>query len=163
MNYNNLAQKTNFTAGSDQLDLIPFYLTSVNVPGINLSHPELGGRSGTRLNLTGDNITYNALSFEMLVDEDFNIYHEFMDKINENIDPESGTFESVEFDFWVEINNSKGNKLFKMEFYNCRIESIGDIQLDTQDDITEYTMSVDVKFDYYKIFKDSETVPILNT
>lgn len=160
MNYNNLAQKTNFTAGSDQLDLLPFYLTSVNIPGINLAHSEIGGRYGSKLNVTADNVTFNALSFEMLVDEDFEIYHEFMSKINDNINVETGSFASQEFDFWVEVNNNKGNKLFKMEFYNCRIETIGDIQLDTQDDITEYTMTVDLKYDYYKIIR-SQTVPTL--
>lgn len=161
MNYNNLAQKTNYVAGSDKLDLLPFYLTTVNLPGINLSHPEVGGRSGSRLNLTGDTLTYNSLSFEMLIDEDFNLYHEFMDKVFANIDPEDGTFDNVEFDFWVEVNNSKGNKLFKIEFSNCRIESVGDVLLDTQDDITEYTMSVDVKYDYYKIIKSGAGIPSL--
>ena len=158
MNYNNLAQKTNYTAGSDKLDLLPFYLTSVNVPGVSLSHAEVGGRAG-KFNITGDTITYNALSFEMLVDEDFEIYHEFMDKIMQNVDSEYGTFENVEFDFWIEVNNNKGNKVFKMEFYNCRLESIGDIQLDTQDDLTEYTMSVDLKYDYFKIIKSGSSVP----
>lgn len=160
MNYNNLAQKTNYIAGSDKLELLPFYLTTVNLPGINLSHPEVGGRAG-KLNVTGDTLSYNSLSFEMLVDEDFNIYHEFMDKIFENIDPEEGTFANIEFDFWVEVNNNKGNKLFKVEYYNCRIESIGDVLLDSQDDITEYTMSVDVKYDYYKIIKGNESIPSL--
>jgi len=155
MNTNNFAQKTNFFAGSDKFPLLPFYLTSVNIPGINLSHPEVGGRSGTRLNLSGDTITYNQLAFEMLIDEDFQIYHEFMDKINLNINPESGLFASIEFNFWVQINNSKSNPLFRMEFSNCRIETISDIQLDTQDEMTEYTLSVDIKYDYYKIIKST--------
>jgi hypothetical protein len=156
-NYNNLAQKTNFTAGSDKLELLPFYLTTVNLPGVNLAHPEVGGRAG-KFNLAGDTLTYNALSFEMLVDEDFNIYHEFMDKIFQNIDSEAGTFNNIEFDFWIDINNSKGNKLFKIEFYNCRLESIGDVQLDSQDDITEYTMSVEMKYDYFKTIR-SNSIP----
>jgi len=161
MNYQNYAQKTNYVAGSDKLELVQFYLTSVNIPGITLSHPEIGGRSGAKLNLTGDSLVFNTLSFEMIVDEDFKIYHEFMDKINQNVDSVDGTFESVEFDFWVQINNSKGNKLFKMEFVNCRIENIGDIQLDTQDEITEYTMTVDIKYDYYDVIK-SNNVPTLS-
>lgn len=162
MNINNYAQKTNYTAGSSDLEIMQLYLTTVNIPGITLSHPELGGRSGAKLNVTGDTLTFNVLSFEMIVDEDFKVYHELMQKINDNINPESGSFASTEFDFWVEINNSKGNFLFKMEFYNCRIESIGDIQLDSQDDITEYTMSMDIKYDYYKII-EAGTVPSLRT
>lgn len=162
MNYNNLAQKTNFVAGSDKFDTLPFYLTTVNIPGVNFSYPEVGGRGSTRLNLAADTITYNALSFEMLVDEDFKIYHEFMDKIVKNISVKGANFADNTFDFWVEINNNKGNRLFKVEFHNCRIETIGDIMLDTQDDITEYTLPVDIKYDYYEIIKDG-TRPILRT
>jgi len=160
MNTNNFAAKTNFVAGSDKLELLPTYLTSVNIPGINLSHPEIGGRSGSRLNVTGDTITWNALSIEVLVDEDFKIYHEFTNRIFENISPENGTFANTEFDFWVEISNSKGNKLFKIEFYNCRFETIADIQLDTQDDITEFLLGLEIKYNYYKIIKDQD-IPTL--
>jgi hypothetical protein len=162
MNYNNLAQKTNYIAGSNKLELAPFYLTSVNLPGVNLNHPEVGGRTGGRLNVTGDTISYNALSFEMLIDEDFKIYHEFMDKVFLNIHANDGVFATNEFDFWVEVSNSKGNKLFKVEFHNCRIESVGDILLDAQDDMTEHLMNVEVKFDFYKIAKTDFSVPSLS-
>jgi hypothetical protein len=108
-NNNNLAQKTNFTAGSNDLELLPFYLTSLNIPGINLSHPEVGGRSGAKINLTGDTITFNTLALEVLIDEDFEVYHELMSKITSNINVEAGSFASIEFDFWIQINNSKGN------------------------------------------------------
>ena len=162
MNYNNLAQKTNYTAGSNKLNLTPFYLTNVNIPGLNFSYPEIGGRFGTKVFMAGDNIQYNTLSFEMLIDEDFNLYNEFFDKVVENINVESGSFADNTFDFWVEINNNKGNKLMKFEFYNCRIESLGDIQLDSQDDITEHNMTVEVKYDYFKRIVDVKR-PILNS
>lgn len=158
MNYNNLAQKTNYMAGSYKLELAPFYLTAVNVPGLVFNHIEVGGKAG-RFSVTGDTLSYNMLSFEMLIDEDFKIYHEFMDKVTAGINPESGTFASQEFDFWIQINNSKGNKLFKIEFSNCRIESIGDIQLDSQDEMTEHVISVEVKYDYFKINRGNEVIP----
>jgi len=162
-NYNNLAQKTNFTAGSDQLELTSLYLQSVNIPGINLAHPELSGRAGARALMSGDTVTFNSLSFELLVDEDFLIYHEFTGKVFDNINPSSGSFANVEFDFWVDIANSKGNHLFKMEFHGCRVESISDIQLDTQDDILEFTLPVDVKFEYFTIDRGASTIPALRT
>jgi hypothetical protein len=162
-NYNNLAQKTNYTAGSDKLDLAHLYLTSVNIPGVNLAHPEVSGRSGARLVLPGDALTFNSLSFELLVDEDFQIYHEFMGKVFENINPISGEFANVEFDFWVQINNSKGNKLFKMEFHSCRVESVSDIQLDTTDDMTEFTLPIEIKYDYFSIDKGDGAIPVLRT
>lgn len=160
MNYNNFAQKTNFLASSDKLNLAPFYLTNVNIPGVNFSYPEVGGRYGSKIFMAGDNIQYNVLSFEMLIDEDFNLYNEFFDKILENINVESGKFADNTFDFILQINNNKGNKLMKFEFFNCRIESIGDIQLDTQDDITNHTMSVEIRYDYFKRII-SESVPTI--
>lgn len=161
MNYNNLAQKTNYIAGSVALDLAPFYLTTVNIPGINFSHVEVGARAG-RFSITGDTLVYNPLNFEMLIDEDFKIYHEFMDKAFKNVNSETGTFASQEFDFWIQVNNSKGNKLFKIEFYNCRLDSVGDIILDSQDEITEHVMTVDVKYDYFKIIKGDQSIPIMS-
>ena len=64
MNYNNLAQKTNWTAGTDKFPLVPFYLTNISIPGMNFSVPETGSRFGARINLASDTITYNSLSFE---------------------------------------------------------------------------------------------------
>jgi len=153
MNYTNLAQKTNFIAGSDQFENLPFYLTTVSIPGITFSHIELGGRTGAKMLAQGDTATFNNLTFEMLIDEDFTIYHEFMDEVRKSINVETGTFADRSFSFWVEINNSKGNPLFKIEFYECRIESIGDIELSTQDSETEYTMSVDVKYTHHNVIK----------
>lgn len=162
MNYNNLAQKTNYIAGSDKFEQLPFYLTNVNIPGINFSHPAIGGRGSAKLNVGGDTLTYNTLSFEMLIDEDFTIYTEFMNKVIENISVENATFADNTFDFWIQINNNKGNKIMKMEFFNCRVESIGDIQLDTQDDMTEHLMNVEIKYDYFEVV-NNDSIPTLRT
>ena len=154
MNYNNLAQATNFIAGSDKFEKVPFYLTSVNIPGVNVQGSEVGGRGGTSINLSGGSIEFNRLAFEMLIDEDFLIYQELMDVIRENVNVPDGTFDDLSFDFFVEVSNSKGHKVLKMDFYNCRIESISDIFLNTQDDGTEYILGVDLVYDYF------ETQPI---
>lgn len=150
MNYGNLAQKTNYTLGSHKLDLGPIYLQSVNIPGINFSHIETSTRSGARLTVTGDTLTFNNLSFEMLIDEDFKVYFEFMDKVFKNVNPENGTFASQEFDLWLQFHNNKGNPLFKLNFYNCRIETISDISLDNMSDEVVNTLAVDIKYDYFK-------------
>lgn len=154
MNYNNLAQKTNWTAGSPSFDKMEFYLTNVNIPGINFDHPEVGGKSSSKMKLNSDIIQYNNLSLEFLIDEDFQLYVDFMNIVNQHVNIKNGTFKDFCFDFWIEINNSKGNKVLKLDFSNCRLLSIGDINLDTQDDITEHTLSIDLGFDYYQIEKN---------
>ena len=151
MNTNNLAQKTNFIAGSDKFERVPFYLTTVNIPGLTLSHPRIGGRAGTQLNLSGDTIEWGSLAFDMLIDEDFEVYKELMQIIRRNIQAPEGTFSDFYFDFWIEVSNSKGHKVLKMEFSNCRIESIGDITLDSQDESTEHVLPIGMAFDYYEV------------
>lgn len=150
MNFNNLAQKTNYIAGSPQFEKMEFYLTTLNIPGLNIDHPKIGGRQSVKMNLNADSISYNNLSLELLIDEDFKLYIEFMNTINKHIDIKNGTFKDFTFDFWVELNNSKGNKILKLEFSNCRLTSIGDINLDTQDDITEHVLNIELIYDYYQ-------------
>lgn len=151
MNYHNFAQKTNWTAGSDKFPLMPFYLTNVSIPGMSFNIPETGSRFGSRMNLASDTINYNSLSFDFLIDEDFEIYKTFYKYLIEGINPESSNFADKSFNLWIELNNSKSNKILKFEFYNCRIETISDIELDTTDDSTEITMNLGIKFDYFKL------------
>lgn len=153
MNYNNLAQSTNFIAGSDKFENIPFFLTMVNIPGMSIQHSQIGGRGGAQINVQGNTMTFNPLSIEMLIDEDFKIYKEVMSIIRKNVNLDNGTFDDFYFDFFIEVNNNKGNKVLKLEFRNCRIESISDVLLNTQDDGTEYTMTIDLVYDYYEIEK----------
>ncbi len=155
MNYNNLAQKTNWTASSPQFPLVPFYLTSLNIPGLNFSLPEVGGRYGSKIHLGNDSVSFNTFNFEFLIDEDFQIYNAFYEEFVKTINLHNGTFADRSFDFWVELANSKGNKIMKLEFYNCRLESIGDINLDTTSSETEFLLSVSLKFDYYEIIKQN--------
>ena len=159
MNINNLHQKTNFTAGSSAFKDVPFFITALNIPGFNLSHNLLSARGGTHSISSADTISWNPLSMDVLIDEDLKIYTELMAVIKKNINVESGTFNDFIFDFWISINNNKGNNILKLNFSNCRIDSIGDIMLDTQDDITEHLLNFSMVYDYYTI--ESNTVPVL--
>lgn len=161
-NYHNLAQRTNWIGGSDSFEHVPFYLTSVNIPGISMSHPEIGGRAATLMSVPADNIDYNSLVFEMLIDEDFEIFKEMMGIVKKGINVETGNFGTFDFDFWLQLNNSKGNRVMKLDFKNCRISSVGDIELNTQDETTEYTMSVEIIFDYYDI-EDNPHMTLITT
>lgn len=152
MNIHNFAQRTNWTAGSDKFPLIPFFLTNVSIPGMSFSIPETGSRFGARLNLGSDTISYNTLSFDFLIDENFDIYKSFYKNITECIDVNNGTFKNEVFNFWIQLKDSKSSTdILKFEFYNCRIESIGDIELDTTNPETEITLNLTIKYDYYEI------------
>ena len=140
MNTTNLAQTTNFICGSEKLKLFEVYLQQVNLPGISFGHAETGGRLGAKLHIQADSCTFNTLSLSMIIDEKFKLYKELME-----------TFSIQEFDFWIELRNNKGNKLFKIDFVNAKFESIDDVQLDVTNDEVMNTLSCSITYDYFKI------------
>jgi len=159
LNIRNYSQRTNFKCGSESLKLLPFFVTTINIPGITTDIQTIGGRGGAAANFSPANLTFNNLSIEVLVDEDYKIFEEIISSVHINV--ENDSFENKYFDFWMELNNDMGKKVMKIEFYNCLIDSIGDLSLATNDDSTENTFSVEIKFDYYKIINDK--TPTLRT
>ena len=150
-NINNLAQKTNFIAGSNTLKIAPIFVTTVSIPAMTLSHPEIGGRFGSKLHISSDYATFNQISLECLIDEDFRILSEILKNIRDNYSPKNGTFTNNSFDFWLQLNNSKGNPILRFDFENVRITSFGEINLTTQDDTNSGTFSIDLMYDYYDL------------
>ena len=151
MNDNNLAQHINFIVGSDELDLSPQYLQTVNLPGISFSHIETGTTYNAKLHLQADTATFNNLDLNILLREDFSNYRELIDKAFSLYDPETGTFRQKDFNLFIINNNLKGNFLFKVDYYGCKIESIGDIDLSSNDDSIPVTINCSIVYDYYKI------------
>jgi len=157
----NYSEKSNYMCGSSELDLLPFYVQSLNIPGITFTLPEIGGRFGTKINLSSDNVQYNSLSLQIILDEDYQIYKDITKIIFNHLDVEKGSFAEFSFDFWVQVTDSLGRSVMKIEYYNCKIESLGDLELDSMDDSTESSFSLDLQFDYYKIFYGDSEVPSL--
>jgi hypothetical protein len=162
-NTRNYSQKTNIMAGSDTLDIFPFYLQAINIPGINFSHPEIGGRSGTKIILNADNVQFGDLSFSALVDQDFLLYDELMSITKEQLNYLTGQFKQKTFEFWISVTDGNGNDVIKWTFNNVKIESIGDLQYDYSSDETNFLIDVSMKFDTftYKNFKKPQTIPTL--
>lgn len=150
MNYNNLALATNYIASSPAFKNIPFFMTNVVLPGWSINHHEYNGQFSTMMNAGGNIINYNVLSLDLLIDEDYIIYGELYDLLQKHINIEDGTFDDFTFEFFIELTNSKGNKVMKFDFYNCRIASVLDIVLDSQTQDTQITLSMDIVYDYYK-------------
>ena len=151
MNDNNLAQHINFILGSDELDLNPMYLQTTNLPGVSFSHPETGTTYNAKVHVQADTMTFNNLNLTVLLKEDFSNYRELMEKAFDLYNPETGQFKQKDFNLYIINNNLKGNFLFKVDYYGCKIESIDDIDLSTNDDSIPVTFSFSVVYDYYII------------
>ena len=159
-NINNFAQPTNFLCGSGDLDLTQIYCTSVSLPGFNLNNPFVTSGGGSPLNLGGDNIIYNPLSLSLIIDEDYEIYFEFITKLQDSISSTTGIFADRAFDFFINITNAKGITLFKVNFVNARLQSMGDLNLDTSSDETEILLPIELVYDRIEYTRSGTTLTI---
>lgn len=162
-NINNLSNKRNFVAGASFLPGVELFLTNLSIPGINADGIEVGGNKGIKALIGSDSIKFNPLNLEILIDEDYSIFLTIINKIFEAVNIKNNSFSMQDFNLWIEVQNNKKNKLFTIDFYNCKIESISDIELNYQDDITEHTMSLGIIYDYYEILQESQIKPTLRT
>lgn len=157
MNYNNLAEQTNYLAGSSEFEDFILYITKCNLPGLSVSPPAIGGRFGTQHHPGADAVSYNELTLEVLVDEDLTVYLEILKYFKKRVRMDM-TFDNESFPFWIQINNNKGNKLFMVYFTNCRITSISDFQFDSQSDIQQQTFTLNIVYDYYDVVVEKDVL-----
>lgn len=148
-NANNISQKTNFILGSSQIPKTIFMVQTVSIPSISVSHPTgIGGRFGVQLKVGADNSEYSDVTFTILVDEDLIVFKELMKLMQKQVQPGTGVFEDLDWEFWLQANNNKGHELFRIDFVHSRLASIGDISLDSMDDSIG-TMDITISYDYY--------------
>jgi len=161
----NLSQKTNVMAGSPEFDFGTLYLQRMSVPGISFSHPEIGSRFGSIATANADTIQFGELNFDILVDENLIVYTELMNTVMSQFNLDTKEFTTKTFNFWISVTDSFGKELIKWEYFNCKIESIGDLDYDYSDESTEYLLNLTLKYDYFK-FKhfgvQDNTIPSLN-
>lgn len=145
----NLADVSQFLVGSDTLKLTPFFIKSFTIPSIAFSHPELGSRNGTKIHLGADSIDFNDLSFEVMLDSGFETYFELLDISMQEVDFEHGSFAMPEFDLWVQVLKPNGDVLFRVDFRNCRISSLGEIALDPNSELGA-SIQLSLVYDYFE-------------
>lgn len=153
MNRLNYAQHSNFIAGCSQVFNYEFYIQEINLPGLNTNIYESFNQGAKHL-LTGDTITHTELSLTVMIDEDFLVYQAFKDWMEGCVNQTSGSFSERDFTFYCDIHNNKGNYLFTVMFYGCKMLSIGDVQLSAQDDTASNNMSISIDYDWFE-FKRS--------
>ena len=151
MNTNSLAQSSNFEFGCPDMNFGPKFVTKLTLPGIQVENPQTGIRGGAKGFFGASAVTYSSLKFDLLIDEMYKVYFEFYNTFMRNISPTSGKFDVKEFESYVQINDSKGYPIFKVNYHGCRLKSTGDIELVSGDDGEKITMSVEIDYDYFDI------------
>lgn len=144
----NFADLSNFRVGSDTLKLTPFYVKSFNIPSVSFSHIAMATRSGTKLKVGADTIEFGDLDLEVMIDSNFETYFEILDLMFKEVDWNYDSFAMPEFDLWLIVSDSKGNEKFRFDFKNCRINNIGNLNLDPEAELGSM-FSLSITYDYF--------------
>jgi hypothetical protein len=149
---NNFTKTSNFTVGGDYLQGLMPNITNVTLPGVNFRIPEGGARSGVANMFGSDSILYNTISIDVLLDEKMEVYKNILNKIQDTVDIYDNTFNTEPFDMWVEVHDNFGSSILKIEYYDCRFESIGDVDFFTDDD-EELVLNITIRVGSSKLIK----------
>lgn len=148
----NLADISQFRVGSNTLKFTPFFIKALNIPGISMQHTKLSTRSGVKLGMGADNMEFEALELEVMLDSNFDTYFELMELISEEIDWDYDTFSQPTFDLWIQVLNQKKDELFRFEFENCRISSVSSLALTPEAELGA-NVTVNIDYDFYRWFR----------
>jgi len=127
-----------------------YAIQEVNLPGVSFSHIQTSARS-VMGNIQGDTLTFNDLTLNLIIDEDLVVWKEIMNKILEMRNPENELGKQIEKYSYLEIHDDNSNKILKLEFINCMIESIDDLAYNTTSEDEVITCSITIKYDYFVV------------
>jgi len=151
-NLRNFTHTSNFTFQTNLFteEETAYSVQEAPLPGLSFSHIQTS-RNAVFGNIQGDTITYNDLTLSFIMDEKLTIWKEIVGKMIKMRDPNQVTAEQIEKYGYLEIHDDNSKEVLKLEFVNCMIESIDDLQYSTTSEDEIITCSVTIKYDYYNI------------
>ena len=145
---NSYAGSTYVQWGSDYLsDIWPSTQTFL-IPNITLSHPEIGGRAGARIKRQADSVTFAPLVVDLLLDREFELYNIMYTNYINRLNVLNSQYSEHPFDLWCSIIGADGEEICKWNFYNCRVEDISEIAVDTMSEDDPLVCTLTIGFDY---------------
>lgn len=151
------AQETNYyaTFTIESLKDLKFYLSSINLPNIELEYESLNNRYSVLPIFTGK-LNFEELSLQVLVDEKFYMYTNILDEIFSYKDTSSGKIENNKFNMNLFVTTNKGNPILKFEFEDCFITSLSSIEFQSNKDIQYLSYNLKLKFLKFKYSRINE-------
>lgn len=160
-NNKNFALDTSIYFGTTLFSEDTLYnVQSVNLPGVDFSHPQIASRSGALITGQADNITFNDLQLTLIIDEGFNIWKDIMTNAFKMVNVTKPMFNKNFHDAYVVITDSQGNDILKVWFRNAQITSIGDLSFASSNMNEHLTLDVGLKYDYMEIQDDNYLISI---
>ena len=133
---------------------VHYRVQNVNLPGIDVAHPEIGNKRGAKIFDTADDLNYTPLSITVIVDEKLNVWKEFISMMHDMIDPTNGKLKQVEGDSYINITDSQGNPILNVFYRNTKLESVGELAYSTINENNLLVLDITVKYDYFEIEKE---------
>lgn len=158
INLNNLALSSNIQCYSTALSPTTNYMIqSVNLPGIQLSNIDVNTKYG-KIPFQSDVIEYEQLSFNVLVDEKLQVYLDLMNIAQQSQIP--GTAENTLLNNDEEqllhllVFDNNNNKLFELQFHNILLDTIGNLEYQSNDNNSSLVLNIVIKYSYFKIIHE---------
>lgn len=122
----------------------------VNIPGISYNNVELN-KSAVKFYKQGCTAVYNTLSVDVLVDENLFVWKEIMDRFQTMTKVGDGDMEMMEFNSFIHIFNEQDKSIMKLNFEDCIIQSIGDLNFQSDGNDEELTVTLSIDYAFYTL------------
>lgn len=134
-----------------------FYTQKASIPGVS-SNPTKGVTPLNPYFEPGDDLTYEDLNLEFIIDEDMNNYIDILDWIKSNTSPETSTQYKKEGKTKSQISiivlNSAKRPVVEITYYDCFPISLSEITLDSNNSDVQYAKANAVfKYNYKDVIK----------
>lgn len=130
-----------------------YSVQKVNIPSISVAHVQNSSGAGSFF-LPGNIIEFEHLQLNLLVDENLEVWVSLYDYLsNYHKISTSDSFCTQNEISWVEIYDNRNNYLFKIEFNNCFLQSIGSLEYSHDEDDKYFSLPITIVYDYFNIIK----------
>ena len=151
MNAKNFNHSSNIYFGCDLFsrDFIA-NVQRVNLPGISFNNISMD-KMATHFFKQGCTPVYSTLSLDLIIDENLNIWKEMVNKLQTMTSVGVGDLTMTEFTSFIHIFNEKDKSILKIDFIDCILNSLGDIQFESTGDDTELVTTLTIDYAFYRI------------
>ena len=150
INNNSYSTVSNISFGSNEMKNLWWNAQTFQLPAITTTGIKINTRAGAMIGLASDTVEYDDLSIDLILDKEWKVYDELYAHFLKRLNVETGEFLKFDqFDLWVELFNGEGHSVKKFWFYNCRLQSFGDMLFNTQTSEDELNvLNMTFSFDY---------------
>jgi len=155
INNNSYSTVSNIRFGAIELKDIWFNVNSMVLPTISLEPPQMNTRAGANIAIAPDTAMYTDLSFEIIIDKDWEVFDYVYSYFLQGLNVETGKFSHYKkFELWAEVVDGEGIVKKKFNFHSCRLTEFTGYQAlpnTGEDELQVMTLTFNVM--YYTVDK----------